>query len=171
MCRMLLWVLIILSISFSGCFAQKSNHQEQEIKNEISSVRLESVNLLQVDGVKWQIGQKVNAEVVSQSNVVVENGIFEISIGRLKGFRDGKTIIAWNDQTRLIYIETTNPTAKNINGIGIGSSRAEVLSALGEPFLKTTERYRYQNLEYEMQGIILYFVNNRVSRIICFASI
>jgi len=167
-------IIVITSIlCLSSCFAQKTSDQnnEQPIITRGAYTKLESVNQLIIGDQKFKIGQTINQDTIDKSNIILKGDFFEINLGELLGFEENNIQIGWNNRNRLIYVSTTNKNTKTINGIGIGSSKKEVIDILGTAYLSTSNRLRYQNIDFELQGMVLYFVNDKVNRIIIFAGI
>lgn len=176
MSRTTVILLPLVLFCFSSCFAQKDSSKddidvEQPVINKSATTKLESINQVIILGKHWKLGQLADAEMLKKANTVLTGDFFEVKIGDLKGLTENETQVGWNNQSRIIYISTTNPDAHTISNLGIGSTKQEILGILGTPYLSTSKRLRYQNLEYELQGIVFYFSEDRVIRIVLFAGI
>ncbi|MCK7485519.1 MAG: outer membrane protein assembly factor BamE [Bacillus subtilis] len=160
---------------FTSCYGQKDSTEvdvaEKPVINESAVTKLNSINQVEINGVQWKLGQIANEDILKKENTVFSGDFFEVAIGDLKGYSESEIQIGWNNRNRIIYISTTNSETRTIDNLGIGSTKQEVLSTLGTPYLSTSKRLRFQNLEYELQGIVFYFSEDKVIRIVLFAGI
>ncbi len=90
---------------------------------------------------------------------------------KLSGYEVDSTLVAWNTRNRIVFISTINKNAKTPLGISVGSSKEDIIKLYGQPSIMTNSRFRYDNLEFEHQGMVFYFEDNKVTRITCFATI
>jgi hypothetical protein len=105
------------------------------------------------DGEKWFIGKTVKEE----ANTQVISTLFGVPFGPIDGLYNNHIKIGWNNRNRILYIEALSPEVKTQDGIVIGDTKERVLTILGVPYIEKPDEYRYQNIDFELIGIIFQF--------------
>ena len=137
--------------------------------NANSFIAPDSIAVINREGEKWFIGQVVNDDVIRKSNIQIDSALFGVVFGPIKGYVDDNIKIGWNNQNRILYIELLSGNFETIDGIRLGDSKEKIKDALGLPYSESSNEYRYQNIEFEVIGIIFQFIDDRASNIVLFS--
>jgi hypothetical protein len=148
----------------------KNEKPNMQAVNIYAGLSLKSIGVITANGEKWFIGKDVEEEIITKTNTTVTTDLFGVEFGPINGFKNEELIAAWNNQKRVLYIEILSPTAKTNDGLTLGSSKQELVAILGEPRIKKQNSFRYDNLEFEVQGIIFQFDDNDIiTRIVLYS--
>jgi hypothetical protein len=138
--------------------------------NPDSKLDRKSVALLTEGGETISIGAIVSDELIDKSNAVVTSDELGVPFGPITGFANSDTLIGWNNQRRIIYVELFSRRVATFDGIRIGATREEIVRILGAPYIEKASGIRYQNTETENVGILFVFnAFQIVVRIVLFA--
>ncbi|MDR2478409.1 MAG: hypothetical protein LBD48_03745 [Treponema sp.] len=158
-----IFIVIILIVDILG--AQSTDQENKFIVNDQSKFEIESAMIITPDSEKWFIGKTVKEE----ANTQIISTLFGVPFGPIDGLYNNHIKIGWNNRNRILYIEVLSSEVKTQDGIVIGDTKERVLSILGIPYIEKINEYRYQNIDFELIGIIFQFCGNRVSKIIVFS--
>jgi len=165
----LIFFLVPLFTFYSQSSYEYIEDEGATVWNEGVEVELQSINKILSGENVWELGEKISSSLTVA--FVLEDPFFELKMGKLSGYEVDSTLVAWNNKNRIVFISTINENAKTPLGISVGSSKEDVLKLYGQPSIMTNGRFRYDNLEFEHQGMVIYFVDSKVFRITCFAAI
>lgn len=134
-------------------------------------LEIEFLNKIIVDSNIYTLGDKISEKI--ESNYILENKFFFAfnKDTKLNALSENKTIIGWNKNNRIVFISSENEKAKTTLNVGVGDTEEDVYKKYGEPTTKGNNCYRYENYEYEFMGLVFYFENKKVYRIVSFSSI
>jgi hypothetical protein len=103
---------------------------------------------------------------IRNTNTSISTDLFGVPFGPLDGYKNGLFQVGWNNQNRVLYFEILSNSVTTQDGLKIGDTKDRVLEFLGVPFIETSSIYRFQNIEFEVIGILFQFENDRVAKII-----
>ncbi len=142
---------------------------EDYVFNETASIEFSSVNVILPDGAVISIGDIVSEDMKKKSNSIIETRIFHVRFGPIDAYKTDNIQIGWNNQNRIIFLEVLNDTIVTADGLKLGDTREKVLSILGSPTFEYSDgALRFENIDYELVGMLFHFENNKVSRLILF---
>ena len=137
--------------------------------NYHSRLELESISVIVPDGDIWYIWKSVDEGFTEKANTVVVTDIFDVAFGPIDGFENEFLRIGWNNRNRVMYIEVLSNEVITHDGIRLGHSKEKIIDILGDPFIKDSDQFRYQNIDFEVAGMLFLFENNVVTKIYLFA--
>ena len=160
-CFFLLFLLFVMSTLSA---------EEDRIINYDSYLNPESLIIITENGNQWSIYQQVDEDTTNLSNGEYGCTLVHGHFGPMPGVKNSNWIIGWNNQNIILYIEILSTDVMTIDGLKIGMTKEDVIEALGVPFIEYEDRFRYQNSENEVCGILFVFNDGSViERIILFA--
>lgn len=163
----------MLILFLIACFAFTSSYEysidESKTVRLNNTFPLNEINRLQIDDEIYVIGTIIDDSIIENRRLLTP--FFELNMRDIDAFENETTIIGWNHKKIIIFISTVSTNAQTGFGIKIGDTKETVLSMYGEPSLKSDNRFRYDNYDFEFEGTVLYFKDNMVYRITCFATI
>jgi hypothetical protein len=136
--------------------------------NQHSRLELESVSVTTLEGDVWYIGKDVNEEYTKMSNTIITTSIFGVPFGPIDGCEDEQLKIGWNNRNRVLYVEVLSNKVKTYDGISLGDTKEKVIELLGDPYIEEYNQFRYQNIDFEMIGILFQFEEGVVTKIFLF---
>jgi hypothetical protein len=148
--------------------AQDNTQGNDRKVNRASYINIESIAIITPDGERWFMGKKLDGIFTSKANVSISSDLFGVKFGPINGFKSDLMQVGWNNQNRVLYIEVFSRDVKTNDGLAIGNTREKVLETLGSPYIETYNQYRYQNMDFEVVGIIFQFENERILKIILY---
>jgi hypothetical protein len=129
-----------------------------------------SVAMVLPSGQSLSIGASISDEIRAKSNTTITTSLLGVPFGPISGFVDADIRIGWNNRDHIVYIEALSNSVSTFDGIRIGSTRTDVISTMGNPYVEGDSVLRYQNSEAEVIGILFLLNSARnVSGIILFA--
>lgn len=149
--------------------AETSVVEETVIEEKV--LQKKSMSVISNSEVLWSIYQDVDKTIKEKSNAKIKMESIVINVeGSMDGIETNDYEIGWNNMDVILYIEIMNNTLTTTDGLTIGSTKEEVLDALGKPHSTISDSLRYQNSKYETFGILfLLDENDIVTNIILFA--
>ncbi len=145
------------SVVPSSVVAEVPVMPSKEIVNEDSGLNIESVAVLTPEADRWFIGKTIGEETINKKNCTITTDVFGATFGPIDGYRNDSMIIGWNNRNRIVYIEIVTNSVKTVDGFTIGSSKQDILSKFGVPYIETEDQFRYQNTDFEIVGILFKF--------------
>ncbi len=169
--KIITFLLVILYGCYCCCFAMDYQYvaDNSPVKKSRHTIPLAEIEKVCFETEAYIIGMRIPEGMEPNCRLVVP--YFEIKMPSLDAFEDNKRILGWNTKGNIVFISTANQNDKLPNGIAIGSTKEEVKSLLGDPFIESDNRLRYDNYDYEHQGIVFYIEDGKVSRITLFTAI
>jgi len=116
------------------------------------------------------IGKVVSEELINIKNIVIQEKIGTRDFGPIDGIEDSKLRFGWNNRNRVLFFELIDSSIKFDCGLGLGSEIRDVLLELGNPNSAGDNWVRYQNIDFELIGVMFYYdVKGFVNKIIVFS--
>jgi len=144
--------------------------EDKRIIHYDSYLNPESLIVIIENGDQWSIYQRLDEDTTNQSNGEYGCTLVHNYFGPMPGIKNSNWIIGWNNQNIILYIEILSTDVMTIDGLKIGMTKEDVIEALGVPFIEYEDRFRYQNSENEVCGILFVFDDDGIiERIILFA--
>lgn len=163
------FMLFIVVVAYITNLNAQDNAQGSDRKvNRESRINIESIAITTPDGERWFMGKKVDDGFTQKANTSISSDLFGVKFGPIKGLKNDLMQVGWNNQNRVTYIEIFSRTIKTNDGLAIGDTKETVLETLGLPYIETSNQYRYQNIDFEVVGIIFQFENERIIKIILY---
>jgi hypothetical protein len=161
-------LFIVVMVYLTNLNAQDSTQRNDRKVNRMSYINMESIAIITPDGERWFMGKKLDDIFTRKANTSISSDLFGVKFGPINGFKSELMQIGWNNQNRVLYIEVFSRAIKTNDGLAIGDTQEKVLKTLGLPYIETSNQYRYQNVDFEVVGIIFQFENERIKKIILY---
>lgn len=134
----------------------------KEVYHENTTIGIKSIAITDTEKKIWFPGKNIPKEMKENSNVEITAQILGMSFGPLDGYDNGKMTIGWNNQDKIIFIQVYSQQLITSDMIRIGTSKREVLSKLGIPYMEKKNLLQYANIENEMVGLLLIFTKDEI---------
>lgn len=136
--------------------------------NRHSRLELESISVTTPEGDVWYIWKDVSEEYTKISNTIVTTSIFGVPFGPIDGYENEQLKIGWNNRNRVLYVEVLSNKVKTFDGITLGDTKEKVIDLMGDPYIEDYNQLRYQNIDFEMAGILFQFERGIITKIFLF---
>lgn len=149
--------------------SEKQVKEEAPIEKRI--LERESMSVISNNEILWSIYQKIDDKIKEKCNakITIESRVRQAG-GSINGIETTNYEVGWNNMDVILYIEIKENTLTTSDGLTIGSTKAEVIDALGAQHGARSKSLEYFNTEYEVFGI-LFLLNDYdiVTKLILYA--